>query len=97
MIIRRLDRLGRASSGHQRDIAVLTESFAVFVRMWFTVVPQTAEADKLAAQRFGGRRYHQFVDLVSKQLATGAGLADRESGCQVAGNPRARRGGTGQR
>ena len=85
VIIRRLDRLGRASLGHQRDLALMTESFGLFLRMWFAFVPQMAEGDKPAADSLSARRYRQFVDSVSKQLATGDGLRgspDQESSWQ---------------
>jgi hypothetical protein len=75
VIIRRLDRLGRASLGHQRDLALMTESFGLFLRMWFAFVPQMAEGDKPAAESLSARRYRQFVDSVSTQLATGETFA----------------------
>jgi hypothetical protein len=75
VIIRDLSRLGRGSLGHQHDLAVLTESLGVFVRMWFAFQPEMPEADKDAADRLSGRRYRDYVRYVSKQLATGAGLA----------------------
>ena len=75
IIKRDLARLGRGSMRHERELAVLTESLGVFVRMWFAFQPEMSEADKPAADRLSGRRYRDFVNYVSEQLATGAGLA----------------------
>jgi hypothetical protein len=82
LILRRLDRLGRESLGHQRDLAVLTESFSIFVRMCFAYLPPVVESEKLAADRLGGKRYLYLVDLVAKQMATGPGLV-----ANIAKNP----------
>jgi hypothetical protein len=75
LILRRLDRHDRASVAIQRDQAVLTESFGVFVRTWLALQPPMAEPDKSASERLSARRYDQFVGYVAKQLATGRGLA----------------------
>ena len=74
VIIRDLARLGRASMGQQRDLAVLTESFSVFARMWFTLLPPIADADRASAEQLAARRFDHFVSRVSNQLATGPGL-----------------------
>jgi hypothetical protein len=73
VIIRDLARLGLGSKGHQYDLAVLSESFAVFVRLWFAFLP-FEEADWPELQRLGTRRFRDFVRLVSDQLDTGPGL-----------------------
>ena len=61
LILRRLDRLGRASTRQQRDLEVLSEAYS------------TAEMD--AARRAGAQRYDQFLEYVSDQLAAGHRLA----------------------
>ena len=75
VIKRDLARLGRGSMRHERELAVLTESLGAFVQMWFAFQPEMSEADKPAAERLSGRRYRDFVNYVSEQLATGSGLA----------------------
>jgi hypothetical protein len=89
LIIRRLDRLGRASLGHQRDLALLTESFVFFAQVCFAFLPQMAEADKPAAERQSAKRYRQLVDFVSQQLAGGGGLAADVAKNRSAGAPAA--------
>lgn len=74
VILRRLDRLGRASVRHQRDLEVLSEAFAVFVRYWAAYLPERSRAEQDAAQPLAARRYEQFVDLVSAALARGSRL-----------------------
>lgn len=81
MILRRLDRQDRAFAAHQRDHAVMMESVAAFVRIWFAFQPPIPEADRAGYERMGARRYDQFLDVVAKQLATGRGfLADLTKG-----------------
>ena len=74
LILRRLDRLGRESLGHQRDLALLTEALSVFARMCFIYFPPMVEAEKAAAERLSGKRYLYLLDQVSKHLAAGSGL-----------------------
>ncbi len=69
VIKRDLARLGRGSMRHERELAVLTESLGVFVKMWFAFQPEMPEADKPAAERLSDRRYRDFVNYVSEQLA----------------------------
>jgi hypothetical protein len=85
LLLRRLDRQDRALAAQQRDQAVLTESIGFFVRTWLALQPAMIEADKQAAERLGEKRYAQFVEYVSMQVATGRGF-----GMDVANVPRER-------
>jgi hypothetical protein len=75
VIIRDLARLGRGSMGLQRGLAMLTESFSVFVGMWFGLLPPIADADRPAAEHLSARRFEDFVSRVALRLATGPSLA----------------------
>ena len=75
VIIRDLARLGRGLMGLQRVLAVLTESFSVFVGMWFGLLPPIADADRPAADHLSARRFEDFVSRVALRLATGPSLA----------------------
>jgi hypothetical protein len=77
LILRRLDRLGRAATRQQRDLEVLSEAFAVYVRFWCAYLPAYSSAEMDAARRAGGQRYERFVEHVSDQLAAGQRLASR--------------------
>jgi hypothetical protein len=74
VIIRRLDRLGRAVVRQQRDLEVLSEAFALFVRIWSAYVPDLSEADREAAKRSGARRFDEYLAHLSQRLASGSRL-----------------------
>jgi hypothetical protein len=59
-------RLGRL----ERDQNILTESFALFVRYYLTMMAPVPEADR-AALAVGKERFQAFVDQVGRKLATG--------------------------
>ena len=64
----RLDRMSRELGGARRDIDVLLESLALFVRYQLTVTAPLPEAD--AAGRAVGRdRFEAFVAQVGRQIA----------------------------
>ena len=77
LILRRLDRLGRAATRQQRDLEVLSEAFAVYVRYWCAYVPEYSPAEVDVARRAGAKRYEGFVEHVSSHLAAGQRLASR--------------------
>lgn len=61
VILRRLDRLGRAAVRQQRDLEVLSEAFALFVRLWSAYVPKLSDEDKEEAMRRGAKMYQALV------------------------------------
>ena len=69
LILRRLDRLGRASALHQRDLEVLSEAFAVFVYRWVASLPELAPAEREVVNRLSEKRYRTFLDLLAQNLA----------------------------
>lgn len=66
----RLDRLSRDVALVRRDIDVLLESLALFVRYQLLVTAPLPDADT-AALAVGLARFEQFVGQVGRQLATG--------------------------
>jgi len=66
----RLDRMSREIGLARRDIEVLLESLALFVRYQLLVTAPLPEADK-AALAVGMDRFKKFVGQVGRQLATG--------------------------
>ncbi|QUT06943.1 CopG family transcriptional regulator [Sphingobium phenoxybenzoativorans] len=65
----RLDRMSREISATRRDIDILLESLAVFVRYQLNVTAPLAEAD--AAGRAVGRdRFEAFITQVGRQIAS---------------------------
>src|ERR1700681_4731210 len=49
-LTRRLDRISRQVERLERDVAISTEAFALFVRFWLTVTPPLPEGAQAAAQ-----------------------------------------------
>ena len=74
VIIRRLDRLGRAAGRQQRDLEVLSEAFALFVRFWAAYLPDLSEVDTEAAKRRGVKYYEGFLAHLSERLASSSRL-----------------------
>ena len=71
LLMRRLDRLGRAQDRVQRDIDLMMETFAIFVKLWFAHTPAVAQESKRAAQSAAETRYRQFIEYVGQQFAGG--------------------------
>jgi hypothetical protein len=69
IILRRLDRLGRASAQHQRDLEVVSEAFAIFVRRWVATLPELAPAEREVVDRLSAKRYQTFLDILARSLA----------------------------
>lgn len=76
LLLRRLDRQGRALERLQRDLDIQMEAFAVFTQIWFSHMPQLADEQKAAARHQGENRYKQYLDHVSKQFSSGHRFLD---------------------
>jgi hypothetical protein len=76
LFIRRLDRLGRALERVHRDLELLCEGFAVFVRLWFAHTPSIPEDGKRAARASAESRYKQFVEHIAQQYSGGRRFLD---------------------
>jgi len=76
LVLRRLDRLGRAVARNHRDVELLSEAFAVFVRLWFAHTPVIPEAAKGSVRASAESRYRQFVEHVAEQFSGGRRFLD---------------------
>jgi hypothetical protein len=76
LLLRRLDRLGRAVARLQRDLALQSEAFAVFVQVWFAHTPAMAADSRTPAQAAAEQRYEKFVDYVAEQFSGGHRFLD---------------------
>ena len=74
-IIRRLDRMLRASNRRQRQLDIIGEMLATFVKVWFAHTPRMAESEKAAAEQSAHTRYQKFIQYVRELLSRGGGLA----------------------
>lgn len=66
----RLDRLSRDNALVRRDIEVLTESLAFFVRLYLTFNAHTPVPDQ-ATQSVARDRFQNFIEQVGRQIAGG--------------------------
>jgi hypothetical protein len=64
----RFDRQSRHLERLERDLQVLLESVALFVRYQLTVTAPLPEPDK-AARAVGQERFQKFIDQVGRQIA----------------------------
>lgn len=64
----RLDRQTRQLERIERDIQVLLESLALYVRYQLTVTAPLPEPDR-AAHAVGKERFQKFIDQVGRQMA----------------------------
>jgi hypothetical protein len=76
LVLRRLGRLGRAVERNQRDLELLSEAFAVYIRLWFAHTPSVPEDAKPGARRNAESRYEQFVRHVAEQFSGGGRFLD---------------------
>jgi hypothetical protein len=76
LVLRRLDRLGRALARNQRDVELLSEAFAVFVRLWFAHTPNIPEESKGSARASAESRYRRFTEHVAEQFSGGRRFLD---------------------
>jgi len=67
----RLDRMSREIAGARRDIDVVMESLALFIRYQLTVTAPLPEADA-AGRAIGRDRFEAFVAQVGRQMAGNA-------------------------
>ena len=69
LVLRRIERLGRAADRVHRDVELLSAAFAVFVQLWFAHTPSLREEVKPAAREDAESRYQQFKDYVTQEFA----------------------------
>lgn len=88
----RLDRASAQMSRIERDVQILLESLALFIRYEFTVTAPLPEADQAAARAVAQDRYQAFIEQVGRRIAGG-----RTIGRDLAGADRDRRNGRDSR
>lgn len=71
---KRLDRIDRNIQRLERDVGIVNEAFALFVRFWLTSTAPLPESAQAAAHAKGGERYDKFLDALGRRLANGPRL-----------------------
>ena len=84
----RLDRNTAQMGRMERDLQILLETLALFIRYEFTVTPPLPEADQAAARAVAQDRYQAFIEQVGRRIAGG-----RTVGRDLAGPERDERHG----
>jgi predicted transcriptional regulator len=67
----RLDRVTTQLGRMERDIQILLESLALFIRYEFTVTAALPESEQAAARAVAQDRYQAFIDQVGRRIAGG--------------------------
>jgi hypothetical protein len=73
-ITRRLDQIDRRAQRLERDLAIVTETLALFVRFWLSSTPALPESAMAEARAKGLERYDRFVEALGRRLAKGPKL-----------------------
>lgn len=66
---RRLDDLSRSVSTIRRDVALATETLALFVRYFLTITPPLPQSEQEPARLLGKERFQVFVAQIGRRLA----------------------------
>lgn len=75
----RLDRLSRDLAHTRRDVEIILESLALFIRFSITLHAHTPVPDK-ATQAVAQERFDKFVEQVGRQIASGKRSLGKEGG-----------------
>ena len=67
----RLDRVTTQLGRMERDIQILLESLALFVRYEFTVTAPLPEGEQAAARAVAQDRYQAFIEQIGRRVAAG--------------------------
>ena len=73
-LTRRLNEVSKAAKTTQRDVAIVTETLALFVRYFLTITPPLPQSEQEPARLLGRERFQVFVAQVGRRLATDQGL-----------------------
>ena len=68
-LARRLNELHKVVGAIGRDVALVTETVALFVRYFLTVTPPLPQSEQEPARLLGKERYEVFVTQIGKRLA----------------------------
>ncbi|CEF48477.1 unnamed protein product [uncultured bacterium] len=90
----RLDRITTQMGRMERDIQILLESLALFIRYEFTVTAPLPESEQAAARAVAQDRYQAFIEQVGRRIAGGRTLSSDLGGRDLVGPDRDGRNGS---
>jgi len=68
-LARRLDELSKSVATIKRDVAIVTETLALFVRYYLTITPPLPQSEQEPARLLGKERFQVFVAQIGRRLA----------------------------
>ena len=71
VLTRRLDLLTRQGERLERDVSIVAETLALFIRFWLTITPPLPQSAQVAAQAKGRERFESFLETLGSRLAKG--------------------------
>lgn len=74
IVAKRLDQIDRRMTRMERDVGIVVESLAVFIRFWLTTTPVLPEPAAQAARAVASKRYEAFITALGRRLAKGPKL-----------------------
>lgn len=86
----RLDRMSAQMGRIERDVQILLETLALFIRYEFTVTAPLPESQEPAARALAQDRYQSFIEQVGRRIAGGRtvghelGAGERRNGAGAA-------------
>jgi hypothetical protein len=76
LVLRRLDRLGRADERKQRDLEILSLAFTLWMKLWFAHTPNVADDARPFAKASAEARHREFLQHVAEQYSGGHRFID---------------------
>lgn len=70
VLVRRLDELHKVVGIINRDVAIVTETLALFVRYFLTITPPLPQSEQEPARLLGRERFQVFIAQVGRRLAS---------------------------
>ncbi len=68
---KRLDSIDRRLQRLERDMGIVVEMTAVFIRFWLASTPQLPDAAQAVARAKAAERYDNFLSALGRRLAKG--------------------------
>ena len=68
-LARRLNDLNKSMATIKRDVAIATETLALFVRYFLTITPPLPQSEQEPARLLGKERFQVFVAQIGRRLA----------------------------
>ena len=68
-LARRLNDLNKSVATIKRDVAIATETLALFVRYFLTITPPLPQSEQEPARLLGKERFQVFVAQIGRRLA----------------------------